>query len=165
MSTQGDAPGLTSFCPFGASQAPLRQPHPQPLSEGRGEWYVIQRWHVWRENDGNAIKWMANDGNAIKWMANDIIAIKWIANDGNAIKAIAKMADSDSDSEYDSDSKKETSPLYYHIGGEAKKKFSLKRSLPVFKNDFSSFQLSLQQNDIRKVRNDSTFTAGMGKEK
>ena len=87
------------------------------------------------------VSWRRNEGNAIKWMANDIITIKWIANDNNAIKVIAKMADSDS--EYDSDSKKETSSLYYHIGREAKKKFSLKRSLPVFKNVFSSFQLSL----------------------
>ena len=41
------------------------------------------------------------------------------------------MADSDSDSEseFDSDIKKETSPLYYHIGGEAKKKISLPLSL------------------------------------
>ena len=40
------------------------------------------------------------------------------------------MADSDSESDIDSDSdKKETSPLYYHIGGEAKKKISLPLSL------------------------------------
>ena len=32
------------------------------------------------------------------------------------------MADSESDIDSDSD-KKETSPLYYHIGREAKKKF------------------------------------------
>ena len=51
-----------------------------------------------------------NEGNAIKWMANDIITIKWIVNDNNAIKVIAKMADSDSDSEYDSDSKKKLLP-------------------------------------------------------
>ena len=50
-----------------------------------------------------------------------------MANDGNAKNRMAKMADSDIDS--DSDIKKETSPLYYHIGGEAKKKF-LCRSLP-----------------------------------
>ena len=55
---------------------------------------------------------------------------------------MVKMADSESDIDSDSD-KKETSPLYYHIGREAKKKFSLKRPLPVFINDFSSFQLSL----------------------
>ena len=65
-------------------------------------------------------------------MVNDIIAIKWIANDNNAIKVIAKMADSDSDSEYDSDSKKKTSPLYYHIGGEAKKKIFFETLPPSF---------------------------------
>ena len=54
------------------------------------------------------VSWRRNEGNAIKWMANDIIAIKWIANDNNAIKTIAKMADSDS--EYDSDSKKKLLP-------------------------------------------------------
>ena len=44
----------------------------------------------------------------VSWRRNDIIAIKWIANDNNALKVIAKMADSDS--EYDSDSKKKLLP-------------------------------------------------------
>ena len=42
---------------------------------------------------------------------------------------MAKMADSDSDIDSDSD-KKETSPLYYHIGREAKKNNFFEPSLP-----------------------------------
>ena len=58
---------------------------------------------------------------------------------------MAKMADSDSESDNDSDSdKKETSPLYYHIGREAKKKISL-NSLSLFPHF-----LLLSQNDTRK---------------
>ena len=53
------------------------------------------------------------------------------------------MADSESDIDSDSD-KKETSPLYYHIGREAKKKFLWTLS-PIFPHF-----LLLSQNDTRK---------------
>ena len=69
------------------------------------------------------------------------------------------MADSDSDSEFDSDSdiKKETSPLYYHIGGEAKKKISLPLSLN--KNCY------VGNNDFLGGRKPSGILGGMGKRK
>ena len=46
----------------------------------------------------------------------------------------------DSDSEYDSDSKKETSPLYY-IGGEAKKKIFFETLPPSFQKRFFIFSV------------------------
>ena len=64
----------------------------------------------------------------------------------------------DSDSEFDSDSdKKETSPLYYHIGGEAKKKISLPLSLN--KNCYAG------NNDFLGGRKPSGILGGMGKRK